>query len=185
MFENVSNYRSNIHTELEKNLPLFKTIDMKKLIVFTCLALLSLSHKLNAQEEAVVSLKITYNGKAVCGHDVTIKAGNVSLAKGITDEKGEVKFKPVMLPSHSVDVYGYKKTADGEKKWELKGYVTLNDAFHADITMETYINQMAKDSGMPASMLIGAWGLNVNCDGSVDHTDEKQEIKLDGMFNQE
>lgn len=147
--------------------------------------LLTVSVRINAQEEAAVSLKITYNGKAVCGHEVTIKAGEIPLGKGITDEKGEVKFKPVMLPSHDIDVYGYKKSANGEKKWELKGYVKLNESFHAAITMETYVNQIAQDSGMPASMLIGAWGININCDGSVDHTDEKQEIKLDSLFKQD
>lgn len=158
---------------------------MKNLFAIISIFLTGVFGSLNAQEEAAVSLKITYNGKAVCGHEVTIKAGDVSLAKGVTNDNGEVKFKSALLPSHDVDVYGYKKTANGEKKWELKGYVKLNEAYHADITMETYINQMAKDSGMPESMLIGAWGLNVNCDGSVDQTDEKQEIKLDGLFKQD
>jgi hypothetical protein len=129
---------------------------------------------LSAQEK--VTLKITYNSAAVCGHEVTIKAGKVPLGKGLTDSEGHVTFENIKLVTKEINVYGYKKTKNGEKKWSMEGHVILNEDNHAEITMEKFINDAAKDSGLSVSMLAGAWGLTFNCDGT-------QETKTEGDNN--
>ncbi len=134
---------------------------------------------LNAQENIEMSLSVMYNGKPVCGHEITIKAGGTTLGKGSTDSEGNVKFSGVILNVKDINVYGYKKTKNGEKKWSLEGHVKLDDNYHSDIKMEVYIKEAAKDSGLSEGMLAGAWGLTFNCDG----TEEAKTEGGDGGMN--
>ncbi len=135
---------------------------MKKFILF-----LFMSVAMTGFSQSDVSLKFTYNNQAVCNYEITIKAGDVALGKGTTNDNGEAFFSQVMLISKSIDVYGYKKTANGEKNFDMKGYVTLNDDFFAHIKMEELVKEMASGSGMPESMFAGAWGLTeLDCGGS-------------------
>lgn len=129
--------------------------------VCTILFLTFFSYALVAQESKKVSMKLTYKGAPLCYWDVTIKHGDVSLKQGKTDENGFVDFGYVSLYSYGVDAYGYKKTANGEKKWDVKGYITLNENGHVDFDFQ----QLVEETGM-GSMIESAWGLTLNDCGS-------------------
>jgi hypothetical protein len=109
------------------------------------------------QSSTKVSLKLTYKGAPLCYWDVTLKHGDVEIGKGKTDDKGFVSFGYVRLLSNSVDASGYKKIPNGDKKWDVKGYISLNGSGHADFDFEPLVNE----SGM-GGMLEAAWGLTLN-----------------------
>ncbi|HLP10902.1 MAG TPA: hypothetical protein VK177_03160 [Flavobacteriales bacterium] len=111
-----------------------------------------------SQSRVTVKLKLTYRGNPLCYWDVTIKHGDATIGKGKSDEKGEVTFSSVQLLSRGIDAYGYKKTSNGEKKWDVKGYIGLDDNNSADVDFEKLIDQM----GAPKSMMEAAWGLTLN-----------------------
>lgn len=118
-----------------------------------------------SQSSTKVSLKLTYKGAPLCFWDVTLKHGDVEIGKGKTDDKGFVSFGYVRLLSNSVDASGYKKIPNGDKKWDVKGYITLNGSGHADFDFEPLVNE----SGM-GGMLEAAWGLTLNdCSKSSDN----------------
>lgn len=106
-----------------------------------------------------VSLKFTYNNQAVCNYQITLKVGGGAIGQGTTNDIGEVTFPGIILNVKSVDVSGYKKTNNGEKKFDMNGYITLNEEYFAHIEMETIVKEAASGSGLPESMLAGAWGL--------------------------
>ncbi len=56
-----------------------------------------------------------------------------------------------------MDASGIKKTNNGEKKWDVKGYIQLNDQGVGKFDFEPLV----KDAGMPVSMLEAAWGLTL------------------------
>ena len=126
---------------------------MKTLLSFFLLINLSLF----AQKTMNVDLTITYKGAPLCYWDVTLKHGDVAISKGKTDDQGNVKFSNVGLLSLSVDASGIKKTSNGEKKWDVKGYIQLNDQGVGKFDFEPLV----KDAGMPVSMLEAAWGLTL------------------------
>jgi hypothetical protein len=126
---------------------------MKKIIALFLLVNLSIT----AQKTMNVDLTITYKGAPLCYWDVTLKHGDVAISKGKTDDQGNVKFSNVGLLSLSVDASGIKKTNNGEKKWDVKGYIQLNDQGVGKFDFEPLV----KDAGMPASMLEAAWGLTL------------------------
>jgi hypothetical protein len=126
---------------------------MKSLLAFFLLINLSFF----AQKTMNVDLTITYKGAPLCYWDVTLKHGDVAISKGKTDDQGNVKFSNVGLLSLSVDASGIKKTNNGEKKWDVKGYIQLNDQGVGKFDFEPLV----KDAGMPASMLEAAWGLTL------------------------
>jgi hypothetical protein len=111
-----------------------------------------------------VSMKFTYNGQGVCRYEITLKNGDVALAKGTTNDAGEVSFSGVSLLSKEVNVYGYRKSDKGEFKFDINGYITLNDSHYAEVKMDELLKEMSSGSGLPASMLAGGWGLtNLDC----------------------
>ncbi|MFN0031615.1 MAG: hypothetical protein ACKVOR_05595 [Flavobacteriales bacterium] len=127
--------------------------------------LLLWSTAMTAQQN--VSLKFTYNSQAVCNYEITIKHGDAAIGKGNTDNNGDVSFEGVPLLSKSIDVYGYKKTANGEKTFDMKGYVTLNEEYYAHIKMEELLKEMTDGSVMPQDMFAAAWGLTeLDCGGT-------------------
>jgi hypothetical protein len=126
---------------------------MKTLLAFFLLINLSFF----AQKTMNVDLTITYKGAPLCYWDVTLKHGDLAISKGKTDDQGNVKFSNVGLLSLSVDASGIKKTNNGEKKWDVKGYIQLNDQGVGKFDFEPLV----KDAGMPASMLEAAWGLTL------------------------
>jgi hypothetical protein len=126
---------------------------MKTLLTFFLLINLSFF----AQKTMNVDLTITYKGAPLCFWDVTLKHGDVAISKGKTDDQGNVKFSNVGLLSLSVDASGIKKSANGEKKWDVKGYIQLNDQGVGKFDFEPLV----KDAGMPVSMLEAAWGLTL------------------------
>jgi hypothetical protein len=125
----------------------------RKLFAFIFICLVTLSHTFSKD----VTLKLTYKGNPLCYWDVTLKHGDVAIGQGKTDDKGFVDFGSVNLLDNRVDASGYKKTNNGEKTWDVKGYITLNDQGHADFDFEPLV----QESGM-ASMMEVAWGLTLN-----------------------
>jgi chromosome segregation ATPase len=119
------------------------------------------------QEPVQISLKITYEDKPLCNWDITIKAGSAVIGKGVTDASGFIKFDPYLIVSKSINVYGYKKSANGDKNWSVEGYVTLDDAYFHHMKMEVYAKEIADGAGFPMSAIADSWGVNVNCDGTV------------------
>lgn len=133
-----------------------------------------------------IALKITYNGQAVCKYEITVKAGGGVLGKGVTDDNGEVKFGGVGVKVVDVDVHGYKKTANGEKKFDLQGYVKLDDNGFAHIQMETIVKDAAGDSGFPEGMLAAAWGLtDLDCGGTKSTGNTGGETKKEESVPEE
>lgn len=133
-----------------------------------------------------IALKITYNGQAVCKYEITVKAGGGVLGKGVTDDNGEVKFGGVGVKVVDVDVHGYKKTANGEKKFDLQGYVKLDDNGFAHIKMETIVKDAAGDSGFPEGMLAAAWGLtDLDCGGTKSSGNAGSETKQEEVKAEE
>ncbi len=103
-------------------------------------------------------MTFTYKGAPLCYWDVTIKNGDVPLAKGKTDDKGYVEFSSVKLISLSINASGIKTTPNGEKKWDVNGYITLKENGECNFDFEP----MLKETGMPVSMMEVAWGLTLN-----------------------
>jgi hypothetical protein len=100
------------------------------------------------QEPVQISLKITYEDKPLCNWDITVKAGSAVIGKGVTDAAGFIKFEPYLLVTKSINVYGYKKSANGDKNWSVEGYVTLDDNYFHHMKMEVYAKKllMERDS---------------------------------------
>lgn len=133
---------------------------MKQLLL-SALVLISLT--ISAQKQATVKLKIMYNSSPLCNWEVTLKHGDVAIGKSTSDENGIVEFKNVTILSKSVDAYGYKTHKNVEKKWDVKGYIQLNDDFYSEVDFTKII----KETGMPVSMIENAWGLTINDCGQV------------------
>lgn len=128
-----------------------QSVFLISLFVFTTLASFS-------QQTMNVKMTFTYKGAPLCFWDVTIKNGDVPLAKGKTDDKGYVEFSSVKLISLSINASGIKTTPNGEKKWDVNGYITLKDNGECNFDFEP----MLKETGMPVSMMEAAWGLTLN-----------------------
>ncbi|MBX7051523.1 MAG: hypothetical protein K1X54_05775 [Flavobacteriales bacterium] len=128
---------------------------MKKLMLFLLLATTGMF----AKAQADVTLNFTISGQPVCGYEITIKHGDVAIGAATTDPRGNASFEGVALLSKSIDIHGVRKTKNGEKSFDAKGYVTLDENNHADIHFEDFIKEAAEDSGMPESLFIDAWGL--------------------------
>jgi len=132
--------------------------DMKKPILFSMLMV-----ALSATAQQDVTLKIRYNDLLLCNWEVTLKHGDVALAKATSDAKGICQFSGVRIISKSVDASGYKAHPGGDKKWDAKGYITLNEDYYGELDF----GPIVKEAGMPVSMLEGAWGLTLNDCGGV------------------
>ncbi|NBR15936.1 MAG: hypothetical protein EBU01_15370, partial [Crocinitomicaceae bacterium] len=131
-----------------------------------------LAFTFSAQKTLDVKLILKYKNSPLCNWDVTIKHGDVAIAKSKSNEKGEVVFKNATILSLSIDAYGYKAFNGGDKKWDVKGYIQLNDQGFAEFDFEPLV----KDAGMPVSMLESAWGLTINdCGGVVANTPKSEE----------
>lgn len=113
-----------------------------------------------------VKLKITYKGNGISGHTVSVMIGGGVLGSGVTDDNGEVTINVSTLPTKSIDLKGEKKCDGAEKKWEVKGYVTLDNNNYGHLKMEEPIAEMVEASGgfMSESMMVGSYGLI--CGGS-------------------
>lgn len=130
---------------------------MKKAIFLFSLFLLTTLFSFS-QKTMDVKMTFTYKGAPLCYWDVTIKNGDVPLAKGKTDDKGYVEFSSVKLISLSINASGIKTTPNGEKKWDVNGYIALKENGECNFDFEP----MLKETGMPVSMMEVAWGLTLN-----------------------
>lgn len=128
-----------------------KTIFLFSLFILTTLISFS-------QKTMDVKMTFTYKGAPLCYWDVTIKNGDVPLAKGKTDDKGYVEFSSVKLISLSINASGIKTTPNGEKKWDVNGYIALKENGECNFDFEPLL----KETGMPVSMMEVAWGLTLN-----------------------
>lgn len=140
--------------------------------VFAIIFNLFLVFSLSAQKTMDVKLILKYRNNPLCNWDVTIKHGDATIAKSKSNEKGEVTFNNATIYSLSIDAYGYKAFQGGDKKWDVKGYIQLNEQGFASFDFEPLV----KETGMPASMLEAAWGLTINdCSqgGSAPKSEEK------------
>lgn len=129
---------------------------MKKALLVSVLLFVALT-----TQALTVKLKITYNEAPVADCDVKIKHGDFTLGEGRTNSDGDVEIEVSVMAEKSIDVYGYKKMSDGEKTWDVKGYVTLDDDNFYHLQMEVFVQKMAKDTGMPESSIAAMWGLVV------------------------
>lgn len=129
---------------------------MKKVLMLSILLLISL-----AGSAITVKLKITYNSAPVADCDITVKQGEISLGNGRTDANGDVAIEVSVLAGNAIDVYGFKKLPDGEKKWDVKGYVKLDEDNFYHLQMEVFVKQMAESTGMPEGTIAAMWGLAV------------------------
>jgi hypothetical protein len=110
-----------------------------------------------SQSSKKVVIKFSYKGNPLCYWDVTLKYGDAEIAKAKTNDKGIADFGTVRLLSNGVDAYGYKKTPNGEKKWDVKGVIAIAESGTTNFDFEPLVNEM----GM-GSMLEAAWGLTLN-----------------------
>lgn len=141
---------------------------MKSILTFLfALLVINLIGFAQDQEPVQISLKITYEDKPLCNWDITVKAGSAIIGKGVTDAAGFIKFEPYLLVTKSINVYGSKKTTNGDKSWSVEGYVTLDDNYFHHMKMEVYVKEIADGAGFPMSAIADGWGVNVNCDGTV------------------
>ncbi len=136
-------------------------------LIFSTLLVFSLS----AQKSMDVKLILKYRNNPLCNWEVTIKHGDATIAKSKSNEKGEVTFNNATIYSLSIDAYGYKAFQGGDKKWDVKGYIQLNEQGFASFDFEPLV----KETGMPASMLEAAWGLTINDCGQVASTPKSEE----------
>lgn len=132
-----------------------------------------LAFTFSAQKTLDVKLILKYKSKPLCNWDVTIKHGDVAIAKSKSNENGEVVFKNATILSLSIDAYGYKAFNGGDKKWDVKGYIQLNDQGFAEFDFEPLV----RDAGMPVTMLESAWGLTINDCGGIVGSSPKTEEK--------
>ena len=138
---------------------------------FTLTICFFLFNSLFAQKTLDVKLILKYRNNPLCNWDVTIKHGDVMIAKSKSNEKGEVEFKSAKLLSLSIDAYGYKSFQGGDKKWDVKGYIKLDDQGFAVFDFESIV----KEVGMPVSMLEAAWGLTINDCGQIAGSTKNEE----------
>lgn len=124
---------------------------------FTLLTFLLIGLMSFAQSSKKVAIKFTYKGNPLCYWDVTLKHGDVEIGKAKTNDKGEADFGYVRLLSNSVDAYGYKKTSNGDKNWDVKGYIVVEESGTTNFDFEGLVQEM----GM-GGMLEAAWGLTLN-----------------------
>lgn len=119
---------------------------------------------------ADVSVRFVYNNAPLCNWEVTIKNGNATVAKGTTDQEGWLRLSGVSLRSKDINADGIKKTANGDKKWNVNGYIKLDEQNTAEFDFEPVVKEAAQDSGMPISMFEGSWGLTLNDCGGTQGT---------------
>lgn len=136
---------------------------MKWRIIFTLVLLLTVSNFLSA---GLIKLKITYNGVGVANNDITVKVGDAVLGKGKTDSNGDVSISAPSSFPKSIDLYGHVSTNNGEKNWDLKGWVYLNDDNYSHVKMEEVLEEMG-GMGMPTSLIAEAWGLVFSTGGNA------------------
>lgn len=141
-----------------------------------------------SQKTTDVKIQFKYKNSPLCNWEVTLKHGDVAIGKAISNSEGVAEFKGVTIISKSVDAYGYKTHKGGDKKWDVKGYIDLNDDDYASFDFEKVI----KEAGMPVAMMEAAWGLNIkdcgvisnsNTDSNSNNAKTNTDVKKDDNAN--
>lgn len=115
-----------------------------------------------SQERHTVTLTLKYKNNPLCNYNVTIYNGDVPISTSKSDDKGVATFSNASLLSRSINASGVKTANGSEKKWDVKGYITLNDSWSATLNFEELIQEM----GAPESLMAAAWGLTImDCSG--------------------
>jgi hypothetical protein len=95
------------------------------LILFSCIA--------SAQQ---ITVKVTENGKAVVGHNVTVSQNGQTVGNGQTDSKGIAKIQTDNLYGSRVDVEGKYQSAGNKRSWSIKGKLALDSKNTVNIKLE-------------------------------------------------
>lgn len=120
------------------------------------LLMLFIGWSLQATSQTNVDLKITCEGKPLCYWDITLKQGDVVVGSSKTDDQGMAYFKGIYLAYNTIDVYGNKNTANGQKDWNVRGYVDVDQSGNAHLEFKPFLDDM----GIPVATAVAAWGLN-------------------------
>lgn len=116
-----------------------------------------------SQETHTVTLTLKYKNNPLCNYKVTIYNGDVPISTSTSNDKGVATFSNARLYSNSINASGVKTANGSEKKWDVKGYITLDNSWSATLNFEELIKEM----GAPESLMAAAWGLTImDCSGS-------------------
>jgi hypothetical protein len=83
-----------------------------------------------------VIVKVTENGKAVVGHNVTVSQNGQSIGMGQTDSKGICKINTDNLNGKRVDVEGKYQNGGTKRSWSIKGKLSLDSKNTVTIKLE-------------------------------------------------
>lgn len=115
-----------------------------------------------SQERHTVTLTLKYKNNPLCNYNVTIYNGDVPISTSKSNDKGVATFSNASLLSRSINASGVKTANGSEKKWDVKGFITLDDSWSATLNFEQLIQEM----GAPESLMAAAWGLTImDCSG--------------------
>lgn len=137
-------------------------------IVKTSLFLVALSTISSFALAETVKLKITYNGNPAVKHTVHVMYKDASLGSGVTDSNGDVSINVSSLPFRNIDLKGEKVCDGSQKKWSVRGWVTLDENNFYHLKMEEPLNEMAGQMGMTTNMLASSWGLVCSGEASTE-----------------
>jgi hypothetical protein len=116
-----------------------------------------------SQERHTVTLTLKYKNNPLCNYNVTIYNGDIPISTSKSNDKGVATFSNASLLSRSINASGVKTANGSEKKWDVKGFITLDDSWSATLNFEQLIQEM----GAPESLMAAAWGLTImDCSGS-------------------
>lgn len=133
-----------------------------------------------SQETHTVTLTLKYKNNPLCNYKVTIYNGDVPISTSTSNDKGVATFSNARLLSRSINASGVKTANGSEKKWDVKGYITLNDSWSATLNFEELIQEM----GAPESLMAAAWGLTImDCSGGSSSSNSGSSSQGSGNQN--
>lgn len=133
-----------------------------------------------SQETHTVTLTLKYKNNPLCNYKVTIYNGDVPISTSTSNDKGVATFSNARLYSTSINASGVKTANGSEKKWEVKGYITLDNSWSATLNFEELIKEM----GAPESLMAAAWGLTImDCSGSTSSSNSGTSSQGSGTQN--
>jgi hypothetical protein len=128
-----------------------------------------------------IKLKITYNGAGVAYNDITVKVGEIVIGTGRTDQNGDVSVSAKTNFPRNVDVYGYVKIPNGERKWDVKGVVKLDGNNFYHLQMDEVLKDMS--DMIDPNTLAESWGLNHSTQGSKSSNSNSGGISYSNPSN--
>jgi hypothetical protein len=114
-----------------------------------------------AQMSGTLTLKSTYKNNPLCNWEITLKQNDVLIGKSVSNHNGIATFENVTIDSSTLDASGYKAHKKGDKKWEAKGQIKINEEFKGKLELYPIIVETAQGNSFQISALENAWGLNI------------------------